>query len=90
MTLSLFARHPRYAIASGIGLLTVILLLANHQNDLHEGPSRFGFPLGGPPGEWSLSVKDKLAEAEVDYSINVGRRHAFMRKAGSNPKAIEA
>ncbi|KAG8874697.1 hypothetical protein FRB98_008300, partial [Tulasnella sp. 332] len=76
-------------IASGIGLLIVLLLLVNHHNDPQTGLSRFGFTLGGNR-EWPVSVGDKLQEAEADYAISVDKRHAFMRETGINPKAIEA
>lgn len=86
--LAIASHHPRYTVACGLGVLTSLLLLAGH-----HGPPTGMRPFGGGfsfERSSDQSLKAKLEESEKDYAINVGRRHAFMRKAGTNPEAIEA
>lgn len=90
MLQSLASHHPRYTVACALGVLTSLLLLASHHGPPAGMHDAFGLLPGRPHPPAGPGLKAKLDEAEKDYSINVARRHAFMRKAGTNPQAIEA
>lgn len=90
MIVSVLQRNPRYTVASGLGLLVVLLLLASqHESFPHMGP---------PPGEgrpdWfragAQSTPAKLADAEKDYAVAVARRNALIREMGPDPSKIDA
>lgn len=72
-------RHPRFAIASAVGLLTILLLLSGQHSFTLPGSQFVG-----------LNVRQRVDDAEKDYGAVVSKRHAFIRKMGPDPTRVEA
>lgn len=94
MLLPLVQRHPRYTIASGVGFLTLLLLLASRHEAFPGSGSLLGPPHHGPPPGFDAapygSVGAMIADAEHDYDVFVGRRNALIREMGTDPTKVEA
>lgn len=94
MLLPLVQRHPRYTIASGVGFLTLLLLLASKHEAFPGSGGFLGPPHHGPPPGFDVephgSVGARVADAEQDYDIFVGRRNALIREMGTDPTKVDA
>lgn len=77
-----FIQHPRFTIASAIGLLTILLLISGQHS---YGPS----VLHGSKSV-GLSVRERVEDAERDYAVVVSKRHAFIRKMGPDASRVVA